>query len=137
MRSIIKGEFQVKEYRYFITDDSCIGALIKSNKINGQEMLLLVGYILMTRLAVTVETVTAVLVEKYGFEVMKEKIDKVTLNTGDETPYTYYDLLDDGGYCEPDGYMYTDIDEISKHFSSTKAVEMLRSIRYFDKNHLS
>ncbi|WP_124098217.1 hypothetical protein [Ruminococcus sp. Marseille-P6503] len=91
----------------------------------------------MTRLAVTVETVTAVLVEKYGFEVMKEKIDKVTLNTDDETPYTYYDLLDEGGYCEPDGYMYTDIDEISKYFSSSKAVEMLRSIRYFDKNHLS
>lgn len=127
----------MNEYRYFITDDSCVGVLIKSNKINGQKMLLLVGYILMTGLEVTVETVVSVLVKEYGFEVMKEKIDKVTLNTSDETPYTYYDLLDEGGYCEPDGYMYTDIAEISKYFSSPKAAEMLRSIRYFDKNHLS
>lgn len=125
------------EYRYFITDESCTGALVKSNVINGNAMLLLVGHIITTQDNVTVKNVTDVLITDYGFEILKEKIDKVTLNTSDETPYTYYDLLDEGGYCEADGYMYTDLDEIAKHFSGRKAVEMLKSIRYFDERHFS
>lgn len=84
------------EYRYFITDESCTGALVKSNVINGNAMLLLVGHIITTQDNVTVKNVTDVLITDYGFEILKEKIDKVTLNTSDETPYTYYDLLDEG-----------------------------------------
>ena len=56
----------------------------------------------------------------YGFSVMKEHITALDLNTNPDTPYTYYDLIDEGGYCESDGYMYTDIDRIKKTFFRRK-----------------
>ena len=59
------------------------------------------------------------------------------LNTNPDTPYTYYDLIDEGGYCESDGYMYTDIDRIKKHFSGEKSQKMLRTISRFSKRTFS
>ena len=50
---------------------------------------------------------------------------------------TYYDLIDEGGYCESDGYMYTDIDRIKKHFSGEKSQKMLRTIGRFSKRTFS
>ena len=36
----------MNEYRYFIADDNKTGTLICSNEIKGEDMLLLVGYVI-------------------------------------------------------------------------------------------
>lgn len=127
----------MREYRYFITDESCIGSLVKCSHVNGNAMLLLMGYITKSRINITVEKAVDILVSNFNFEVIKQSIDKVTLNTCEETPYTYYDLIDEGGYCEADGYMYTDIAKISEYFSGEKSSEILRSIKAFSQRPFS
>ena len=107
----------MNEYRYFIADDNKTGTLICSNEIKGKDMLLLVGHIIYLYNAASVDDIVDKLVTMYGFSVMKEHITALDLNTNPDTPYTYYDLIDEGGYCESDGYMYTDINRIKKLFS--------------------
>ena len=77
------------------------------------------------------------LVTMYGFSVRKEHITAFDLNTNPDTPYTYYDLIDEGGYCESDGYMYTDINRIKKLFFRGKSQKMLRTISRFSKRTFS
>lgn len=121
----------MQEYRYFITDDSKFGTLISSDHVKDKDMLLLVGYIINVYGDVTVDSVVERLVNVYGFKIMKKDISCVYLNTSPETPYTYYDLIDEAGLCEDDGYMYTDIDEIKRYFSGEKSIEMIKSIGRF------
>ena len=71
------------------------------------------------------------------YAIPKKHITALDLNTNPDTPYTYYDLIDEGGYCESDGYMYTDIDRIKKHFSGEKSQKMLRTIGRFSKRTFS
>ena len=106
----------MNEYRYFIADDNKTGTLICSNEIK----------------AASVDDIVDKLVTMYGFSVMKEHITALDLNTNPDTPYTYYDLIDEGGYCESDGYMYTDINRIKKLFSGEKSQKMLRTIGRFN-----
>ena len=117
----------MNEYRYFIADDNKTGTLICSNEIKGEDMLLLVGYVICFYNAASVDDIVDKLVTMYGFSVMKEHITALDLNTNPDTPYTYYDLIDEGGYC-----MYTDIDRIKKHFSGEKSQKMLRTIGRFN-----
>lgn len=49
----------------------------------------------------------------------------------------FSEQLKKGGYCESDGYMYTDIDRIKKHFSGEKSQKMLRTIGRFSKRTFS
>lgn len=121
----------MQEYRYYITDNHRIGTLISSDNVIGKEMLLLVGYVINVYGDITVNNVVRRLVNLYGFKIMKENISAVELNTSPETPYTYYDLIDEAGYCEDDGYMYTDIDRIKQYFSGKKSLEMIKSIGRF------
>ncbi|HBB64166.1 MAG TPA: hypothetical protein DCZ53_10810 [Ruminococcus sp.] len=114
----------MNEYRYFIADDNKTGTLICSNEIKGKDMLLLVGHIIYLYNAASVDDIVDKLVTMYGFSVMKEHITALDLNTNPDTPYTYYDLIDEGGYCESDGYMYTDINRIKKLFSGEKSQKM-------------
>ena len=114
----------MNEYRYFIADDNKTGTLICSNEIKGKDMLLLVGHIIYLYNAASVDDIVNKLVTMYGFSVMKEHITALDLNTNPDTPYTYYDLIDEGGYCESDGYMYTDINRIKKLFSGEKSQKM-------------
>ena len=114
----------MNEYRYFIADDNKTGTLICSNEIKGKDMLLLVGHIIYLYHAASVDDIVDKLVTMYGFSVMKEHITALDLNTNPDTPYTYYDLIDEGGYCESDGYMYTDINRIKKLFSGEKSQKM-------------
>ena len=127
----------MNEYRYFIADDNKTGTLICSNEIKGEDMLLLVGYVICFYNAASVDDIVDKLVTMYGFSVMKEHITALDLNTNPDTPYTYYDLIDEGGYCESDGYMYTDINRIKKHFSGEKSQKMLRTIGRFSKRTFS
>lgn len=127
----------MRNYRYFITDRSCIGTLVKSSKTNGNSMLLLIGYLLQTTHTISVENIVNILVKNHSFAVIAKNLDKVTLNTSDDTPYTYYDLIDECGYCEEDGYMYTDIDRIADHFSSDKSKNMLKTITAFSSKQFS
>ena len=90
----------MNEYRYFIADDNKTGTLICSNEIKGEDMLLLVGYVICFYNAASVDDIVDKLVTMYGFSVMKEHITALDLNTNPDTPYTYYDLIDEGGYCE-------------------------------------
>ena len=114
----------MNEYRYFIADDNKTGTLICSNEIKGKDMLLLVGHIIYLYNAASVDDIVDKLVTMYGFSVRKEHITAFDLNTNPDTPYTYYDLIDEGGYCESDGYMYTDINRIKKLFSGEKSQKM-------------
>ena len=114
----------MNEYRYFIADDNKTGTLICSNEIKGKDMLLLVGHIIYLYNAASVDDIVDKLVTMYGFSVIKEHITALDLNTNPDTPYTYYDLIDEGGYCESDGYMYTDINRIKKLFSGEKSQKM-------------
>ena len=82
--------------------------------------------------AASVDDIVDKLVTMYGFSVMKEHITALDLNTNPDTPYTYYDLIDEGGYCESDGYVYTDINRIKKLFSGEKSQKMLRTIGRFN-----
>ena len=100
-------------------------------------MLLLVGYVIYFYNAASVDDIVDKLVTMYGFSVIKEHITALDLNTNPDTPYTYYDLIDEGGYCESDGYMYSDIDRIKKHFSGEKSQKMLRTIGRFSKRTFS
>ena len=125
-----KEKINMKEYRYFITDNSTYGCLVKG-RFNGKEMILLLGNIFSNNKTLSIENVVTLLCSKYGFKVEKNNISKVELNTSPETPYTYYDLIDEFGYCESDGYMYTDIEEFTKLFSDTKSQEIFRSITAF------
>ena len=122
----------MNEYRYFIANKNKIGTLVCSNKINGNDMLLLVGYIIYSYGAGTVAHIVNKLTAVYDFEILKESITAAELNSSPETPYTYYDLIDENGYCEDDGYMYVDIGRIKKLFSKKKSQEMLSSIRRFN-----
>ena len=130
-------ELKMNEYRYFIADDNKTGTLICSNEIKGEDMLLLVGYVIYFYNAASVDDIVDKLVTMYGFSVRKEHITAFDLNTNPDTPYTYYDLIDEGCYCESDGYMYTDIDRIKKHFSGEKSQKMLRTISRFSKRTFS
>ena len=130
-------ELKMNEYRYFIADDNKTGTLICSNEIKGEDMLLLVGYVICFYNAASVDDIVDKLVTMYGFSVRKEHITAFDLNTNPDTPYTYYDLIDEGCYCESDGYMYTDIDRIKKHFSGEKSQKMLRTISRFSKRTFS
>ena len=112
-------ELKMNEYRYFIADDNKTGTLICSNEIKGEDMLLLVGYVIYFYNAASVDDILDKLVTMYGFSVRKEHI-------------TAFDLIDEGGYCESDGYMYSDIDRIKKHFSGEKSQKMLRTIGRFN-----
>ena len=127
----------MNEYRYFIADDNKTGTLIFSNEIKGEDMLLLVGYVIYFYNAASVDDIVDKLVTMYGFSVRKEHITAFDLNTNPDTPYTYYDLIDEGCYCESDGYMYTDINRIKKLFSGEKSQKMLRTIGRFSKSTFS
>ena len=122
----------MNEYRYFIADDNKTGTLICSNEIKGEDMLLLVGYVIYFYNAASVDDIVDKLVTMYGFSVRKKHITAFDLNTNPDTPYTYYDLIDEGCYCESDGYMYTDINRIKKLFSGEKSQKMLRTIGRFN-----
>lgn len=122
----------MNEYRYFIANKNKIGTLVCNNKINGNDMILLIGYIIYSYGAGTVAHIVNKLTAVYDFEILKESITAAELNSSPETPYTYYDLIDENGYCEDDGYMYVDIGRIKKLFSKKKSQEMLSSIRRFN-----
>lgn len=123
-------KYRYKKYRYFITDNSATGTLV-SGCIQGKEMLFLLGNAIAKKSSINVNEVVSMLCSRYGFTILKSGISKHELNTSDETPYTYYDLIDEFGYCEQDGYMYTDLDAISELFSDEKDQEILRSIKAF------
>ena len=95
----------MSEYRYFIANKNKIGTLVRNNKINGNDMILLIGYIIYSYGAGTVAHIVNKLTAVYDFEILKESITAAELNSSPETPYTYYDLIDENGYCEDDGYM--------------------------------
>lgn len=122
----------MSEYRYFIANKNKIGTLVRNNKINGNDMILLIGYIIYSYGTGTVAHIVNKLTAVYDFEILKESITAAELNSSPETPYTYYDLIDENGYCEDDGYMYVDIGRIKKLFSKKKSQEMLSSIRRFN-----
>ena len=67
-------EQKMNEYRYFIADDNKTGTLIFSNEIKGEDMLLLVGYVIYFYNAASVDDIVDKLVTMYGFSVRKEHI---------------------------------------------------------------
>ena len=64
----------MNEYRYFIADDNKTGTLICSNEIKGEDMLLLVGYVIYFYNAASVDDIVDKLVTMYGFSVRKKHI---------------------------------------------------------------
>ena len=52
----------MNEYRYFIADDNKTGTLICSNEIKGEDMLLLVGYVICFYNAASVDDIVDKLV---------------------------------------------------------------------------
>ena len=52
----------MNEYRYFIADDNKTGTLIFSNEIKGEDMLLLVGYVIYFYNAASVDDIVDKLV---------------------------------------------------------------------------
>ena len=71
----------MNEYRYFIADDNKTGTLICSNEIKGEDMLLLVGYVIYFYNAASVDDIVDKLVTMYGFSVRKKHITAFDLNT--------------------------------------------------------
>ena len=63
-------EQKMNEYRYFIADDNKTGTLIFSNEIKGEDMLLLVGYVIYFYNAASVDDIVDKLVTMYGFSVI-------------------------------------------------------------------
>lgn len=88
----------MSEYRYFIANKNKIGTLVRNNKINGNDMILLIGYIIYSYGTGTVAHIVNKLTAVYDFEILKESITAAELNSSPETPYTYYDLIDENGY---------------------------------------
>ncbi len=112
-------------YRYFITDKSNIGYLI-IGKNNPKEMLIILGHLSLN--TSDISEIVSKLVIRFNFTVEKKELSFARLNTDDETPYTYYNILEDG-ICPNDGYSYANIVDIRKHFKSKKSKAMLKSLR--------
>ena len=122
-------------YRYYITDNSNVGNLM-IGKVNPQEMLLLLGKLIVADKAVS--EITAILEADFKFEMQAKNLLFSVLNTDDEFPYTYYDLINEG-VPDTEGYLYSNICSIKEYFSDNDCIEMLRSINFDDiaKNYFS
>ena len=118
----------MKEYRYFITDETNTGTLISCSNTDGKTMLIILGKLLAENKNNDVNTVVKVLCQKYSATVIEEKLFYVDLNSSPNTPYTYYHLIEDDGYCTEDGYMYANLNEIANYFKGKVVDHVLSSI---------
>ena len=72
-------------------------------------MLMILKGLIKSKPDINVNEIVKVIAETYGFSIIKQHLSFIDLNQNQDTPYTYYHLIDDGGYVEKDGYMYANI----------------------------
>lgn len=98
-------------FRYYITNDKKQGTLIAGN-INGKKMLTILKDFIKAKPDINVNETVKAITETYNFSIIKQNLSFIDLNENQDTPYTFYHIIDDGGYVEEDGYIYTNIQEI-------------------------